>query len=103
MISTSCRYPAKIGGRSHSWLLHFANTKCACRPTGGGLPTVPTNPAASKCTCSHFQRAGRNTRSPMPAPRSRNGNLVFRSEQHTSELQSHLNLVCRRLLDKKKE
>src|SRR5260370_17880571 len=31
-------------------------------------------------------------------------NLVaFRSEEHTSELQSHLNLVCRLLLEKKKK
>src|SRR5260370_19788819 len=28
--------------------------------------------------------------------------IVFRSEEHTSELQSHLNLVCRLLLEKKK-
>src|SRR5260370_27186300 len=28
---------------------------------------------------------------------------VGRSEEHTSELQSHLNLVCRLLLEKKKE
>src|SRR5260370_30934056 len=28
---------------------------------------------------------------------------VTRSEEHTSELQSHLNLVCRLLLEKKKE
>src|SRR5260370_19104795 len=28
--------------------------------------------------------------------------LVIRSEEHTSELQSHLNLVCRLLLEKKK-
>src|SRR5260370_16020264 len=27
---------------------------------------------------------------------------IFRSEEHTSELQSHLNLVCRLLLEKKK-
>src|SRR5260370_5786160 len=27
---------------------------------------------------------------------------TFRSEEHTSELQSHLNLVCRLLLEKKK-
>src|SRR5438477_7162164 len=27
---------------------------------------------------------------------------VVRSEEHTSELQSHVNLVCRRLLEKKK-
>src|SRR5260370_21539293 len=31
----------------------------------------------------------------------RTGNL--RSEEHTSELQSHLNLVCRLLLEKKKK
>src|SRR5260370_15309741 len=29
--------------------------------------------------------------------------LQYRSEEHTSELQSHLNLVCRLLLEKKKE
>src|SRR5438477_2173866 len=29
--------------------------------------------------------------------------LVFRSEEHTSELQSHVNLVCRLLLEKKKK
>src|SRR5260370_2453555 len=28
---------------------------------------------------------------------------VVRSEEHTSELQSHLNLVCRLLLEKKKQ
>src|SRR5690242_20888884 len=32
-----------------------------------------------------------------PAPRPR------RSEEHTSELQSHVNLVCRLLLEKKKK
>src|SRR5207237_4833272 len=29
--------------------------------------------------------------------------LIARSEEHTSELQSHLNLVCRLLLEKKKK
>src|SRR5690242_21061476 len=29
-------------------------------------------------------------------------NRAFRSEEHTSELQSHVNLVCRLLLEKKK-
>src|SRR5260370_16202473 len=28
---------------------------------------------------------------------------TYRSEEHTSELQSHLNLVCRLLLEKKKK
>src|SRR5260370_7267147 len=29
--------------------------------------------------------------------------MAIRSEEHTSELQSHLNLVCRLLLEKKKK
>src|SRR5260370_17992300 len=33
---------------------------------------------------------------------SRDGRARSRSEEHTSELQSHLNLVCRLLLEKKK-
>src|SRR5260370_21448905 len=36
--------------------------------------------------------------------RSRAGRAIMqRSEEHTSELQSHLNLVCRLLLEKKKK
>src|SRR4051812_49712225 len=31
------------------------------------------------------------------------GSLDLRSEEHTSELQSHVNLVCRLLLEKKKK
>src|SRR5207237_9216597 len=31
------------------------------------------------------------------------GSYIRRSEEHTSELQSHLNLVCRLLLEKKKK
>src|SRR4051812_49506871 len=38
------------------------------------------------------------TRDPFP-PRK----LMPRSEEHTSELQSHVNLVCRLLLEKKKD
>src|SRR5260370_20034504 len=38
-----------------------------------------------------------------PSRRTGFGSLaVARSEEHTSELQSHLNLVCRLLLEKKK-
>src|SRR5260370_6680628 len=35
--------------------------------------------------------------------RDRLGGSPTRSEEHTSELQSHLNLVCRLLLEKKKK
>src|SRR4051812_49492530 len=36
-------------------------------------------------------------------PRIQSRLLHLRSEEHTSELQSHVNLVCRLLLEKKKE
>src|SRR5260370_15698565 len=46
---------------------------------------------------NHYERlaqCGRNS--------ERWGDVCERSEEHTSELQSHLNLVCRLLLEKKK-
>src|SRR5690242_20940523 len=33
---------------------------------------------------------------------TKRGHTIYRSEEHTSELQSHVNLVCRLLLEKKK-
>src|SRR5260370_18077648 len=38
-----------------------------------------------------------------PAASGRRPRTSCRSEEHTSELQSHLNLVCRLLLEKKKK
>src|SRR5437773_8986502 len=38
-----------------------------------------------------------------PARSTRSGTLSTRSEEHTSELQSHHDLVCRLLLEKKKK
>src|SRR5438477_2266570 len=38
---------------------------------------------------------------PRPAAVQRPGQRLERSEEHTSELQSHVNLVCRLLLEKK--
>src|SRR5207237_10852947 len=66
------------------------------------LPISPTLSAAvicTWCTCWRFHNgskielANRNT--------SRFWTVSLRSEEHTSELQSHLNLVCRLLLEKK--
>src|SRR5260370_28867135 len=41
--------------------------------------------------------------SSFPASRRLTYRCSGRSEEHTSELQSHLNLVCRLLLEKKKD
>src|SRR5260370_26410931 len=46
---------------------------------------------------------GAAARRPSPIPQWNVGqDTCPRSEEHTSELQSHLNLVCRLLLEKKK-
>src|SRR5207237_9978051 len=62
----------------------------------------------STATARRRQRTGwprsSKYRSPDdPRPRSSDHAEADRSEEHTSELQSHLNLVCRLLLEKKKQ
>src|SRR2546429_6795029 len=42
-------------------------------------------------------------RRPIASAALRTAGLIFRSEEHTSELQSRLHLVCRLLLEKKKD
>src|SRR5260370_41309702 len=62
------------------------------------LPISPGDPHADS-SCS-LGGSG-----PATHPRFFHGRLsrnISRSEEHTSELQSHLNLVCRLLLEKKK-
>src|SRR3989454_6827837 len=46
-----------------------------------------------------FSTRGRSSSTSCPSP----GSTVARSEEHTSELQSPCNLVCRLLLEKKKK
>src|SRR5260370_3091508 len=50
-----------------------------------------------RCTSRRLQPAFCSTSACSPAK-----TMSVRSEEHTSELQSHLNLVCRLLLEKKK-
>src|SRR5260370_25256415 len=47
-------------------------------------------------------RRGKRARRDKGQGQTRCGATTARSEEHTSELQSHLNLVCRLLLEKKK-
>src|SRR5260370_10127275 len=68
-----------------------------------GLGNLPNE------TCRQNQTVPRIVGSCFPAMPSRVGattdraaQCAPRSEEHTSELQSHLNLVCRLLLEKKK-
>src|SRR2546430_339012 len=100
-------------------------------PMGGVVQQVPDAPDTEPCKrlrtlrphalqvlhrCSELEghppmslranRSAANTsRSPRPSPvpRKRIGTCTARSEEHTSELQSQSNLVCRLLLEKKKK
>src|SRR5256885_10436641 len=56
--------------------------------------------ALSNCPASHNVRAASIPISLLAGARS---NAILRSEEHTSELQSPCNLVCRLLLEKKKK
>src|SRR5262249_59048314 len=69
------------------------------RCSGKGCPRAPL-----ECRPPRAPAAGAEDRrwpSRGPAYRSRTGPLLLRSEEHTSELQSLTNLVCRLLLEKK--
>src|SRR2546427_8670044 len=70
--------------------------------------------SSARRAASRPNRRGRGMGSPRPpfrrrsasrpdAPSARGGRWRLRSEEHTSELQSQSNLVCRLLLEKKKK
>src|SRR5690606_42016094 len=64
-------------------------TRPSCRRRGTTTSSRPTWPASTRGGSTGAARCGRPTSS-------------TRSEEHTSELQSRENLVCRLLLEKKK-
>src|SRR5260370_5276384 len=68
-------------------------------------PEAATTPAAGTCRIRRFANVPRVLNEPACWSNSslkRKREASMRSEEHTSELQSHLNLVCRLLLEKKK-
>src|SRR5207237_3989687 len=73
--------------------LHDALPICCMRSAMRSAPATVWRLQASSTASSAGSRSGSGLQIPM-----RN-----RSEEHTSELQSHLNLVCRLLLEKKND
>src|SRR5260370_11250625 len=70
--------------------------------TKGGLPIrrrLPTCPTRSSHQLA-FELLGMVFEKPDDL--AAHPEIIRRSEEHTSELQSHLNIVCRLLLEKKK-
>src|SRR5690606_41828202 len=62
-----------------------------------------TSARSWKCVTSIQDSGTATTTSAWPNSRSRTNSTEARSEEHTSELQSRENLVCRLLLEKKKQ
>src|SRR6266436_1957415 len=68
--------------------------------------TAPCRSCSVLCNCETSSSRKRNPIQPAVqiwAPFHRRGSAISRSEEHTSELQSRLHLVCRLLLEKKKK
>src|SRR5690348_18164184 len=75
----------------------FPYTTLFRSPTSSrGCATPPRSPPSGTRWRPH-------TTFPSPCPRTRRFAQTARSEEHTSELQSPVHLVCRLLLEKKKK
>src|SRR4051812_50011135 len=80
----------------YTTLFRSASPRPGCR--GRRATARPSSGAAAK------KRRSRTWRRPSPRSSRRIGeDRGDRSEEHTSELQSHVNIVCRLLLEKKKK
>src|SRR5438034_3348030 len=99
--TTSCSIPlAALSSTSTTcacaWRMMFVSASCATRKQ------VVSTAAGGRCASG--ARARRLTSPARLASRSTyQRNDASRSEEHTSELQSHSDLVCRLLLEKKKK
>src|SRR5688572_32327463 len=73
------------------------------RPFGTPLIVCPERPTRCRKVAMRCGEEIWQTRStwPMSIPSSSDAVATMRSEEHTSELQSQSNLVCRLLLEKK--
>src|SRR5438034_1838122 len=89
------------GAASVQWGGRWSGTKkrsgCGSRSVGRRLKKSPQRGAHHR-----LHRRERIEREPAPLPYL-GATRTDRSEEHTSELQSHSDLVCRLLLEKKKQ
>src|SRR2546430_6758614 len=75
------------------------------REAGKTLPDALAELREAIDFCRYYAARGRElfgAPQELPGPTGERNELSLRSEEHTSELQSQSNLVCRLLLEKKK-
>src|SRR5260370_26953707 len=86
----------------HAFLCHFSFFFFNDTATTE-IYTLSLHDALPICAIAQHFRFGSSTRGTiLPRSMDEQSDIDYRSEEHTSELQSHLNLVCRLLLEKKK-
>src|SRR5438034_1754479 len=88
-------FPAEDGIRDHC----VTGVQTCALPIS--FPLEDSMPPALDGT-AQGEAARRFSHHDSPRRSSKDGAGIFRSEEHTSELQSHSDLVCRLLLEKKK-
>src|SRR5687768_17867300 len=80
----------------------FRSARAACRTTTRSSRRGRCSPRRVRGRRRKRRSRGRRAPPPLP-PSDRAPRRATRSEEHTSELQSRLHLVCRLLLEKKKK
>src|SRR5207237_5726710 len=105
----TCSVPSRATRAGHALRAISGPTAVGHASTSGASPPPAPNRPSSRATSSptrFIARAVPHPGKPRAAAPGRPGAprpSSTRSEEHTSELQSHLNLVCRLLLEKKKK
>src|SRR5438477_4371851 len=105
MSSAACyRLPRKCGA---TWKKPASgSSSMGVRSLSPGQSTSSGRRGGCRCGSRSVRATSRRGRSRWHgarAARRRCDWMILRSEEHTSELQSHVNLVCRLLLEKKKK
>src|SRR2546427_8285238 len=86
------------------WVASTLIARQKLRRAAGSTPAVGSSRKSTSGRCSSAQpSASRCFHPPESCPASKATTSDTRSEEHTSELQSQSNLVCRLLLEKKKK
>src|SRR5256885_4558743 len=88
----------------YTTLFRSANWACSapCSPAAKAWPSRACRVPCPRCCAWTSKSSARSSTRPAPVPESCACAPPWRSEEHTSELQSPCNLVCRLLLEKKK-
>src|SRR5690606_31778145 len=98
--STVAMRPASMSTSSTVDTSALAAVSARVSPTDPVVPSDPVRPASTTPAADCLSAAAMST---TACARSTAESLARRSEEHTSELQSRENLVCRLLLEKKKK